>query len=111
MIASAILVNRWRAAHLAAANEQDLFAEPARFDILDKRGHGAIERAADIFHAHRHTIVVFVGVHVPDAAGRDRDESGAAFTETAGQQKLSAGGEGVGGVMVDILPLFADALT
>ncbi len=77
-------VHLGRAAHLAAADEQDLVAQPARLDVLDERAHRMVERRADVAHALDHRGVVRVGVHVPHEVGGDGDEARAALGQAPG---------------------------
>ena len=77
-------VHLGRAAHLAAADEQDLVAQPARLDVLDERAHRMVERRADVAHALDHRGVVRVGVHVPHKVGGDGDEARAALGQAPG---------------------------
>ena len=46
-------------------------------------------KPADADHPYGHGRIVFISVHVPDKTGGDRDEAGAAFAESAGQEQLT----------------------
>ena len=109
VVAAAVFIDGWGAAHFAAADEEDLVGEPAGFDVFDEGGDRVVEGAADVFHACGEGGVIDVGVHVPDEAGGDGDEAGSAFAETSGEEELAAERLGVGGVVVEVFPLGADA--
>src|SRR6187401_343901 len=58
--------------HFAAGDEQDLVAEAACFDILNKRRQGVVERGTHILHPFFNPSIVYIGMHVPNKVGRDR---------------------------------------
>ena len=110
MVASALGIDARGAAHLAAADEENLVPQAARLAVLDEGGDGVVEGAAHVVHAGGHGGVVHVGVHVPHEAGGDRDEARAAFAQAAGEEEELAQGGGVVGVVLAVLPRGTEAV-
>ena len=98
------------AAHLAAANEQNLIPQSARLDVFDECAYGVVKWPANVAHALDHRGVVLIGVHVPDEVGGDGDEAGAALGQPPREQHQLAEAVYVLNVARSVVPLFADAI-
>ncbi len=110
VVAAAVFVDFWGAAHFAAADDEDILGEAAVVEVLDEGGDGVVEGCGDVAHALVEGGVVFVGVEVPDEVCGDGDEAAAGLDEAACHEEEFSERADVVDVVVVIVPAPADAV-
>ena len=96
------------AAHFTTADQQNLIAESACFDIVKECGDRVVEWRPHVTHAFFDAGVVLVGVHVPHKVCGDGDKACARFAQPPRHQHQFAECLAVVDVPFVIIPVATD---